>query len=246
MRNLKDSLSPHAWPTIIVGLALIAAFLFFPPSAAAGDDGFKIRDIRIEAGGGVTKGATEEVEASTLWRGTLGVDDFPVYLYGQQTEVGGVAIRGQNVSGGKLKSIGLGFERSVARGLSVFVEGGYLTHSFDNRDTIVKEVVYTQLVAEHAVNEYRPVPIMPGTSQQRGREEYQTEWELSTNWEARIGVKYQLTEYGYAALSYRWATADEYYRVYDQAWIDKYGRSWWEEHKQRNLGGIEFTLGVRF
>jgi hypothetical protein len=219
----------------------MAALIWGASEASA--DGFKVRDIRLEVGGGSGNFNSEEMVTVTMMRGTIGVDQFPVYIYGQQLDAG-ISMLGQELADGKMRSFGLGVEQYITGNLSIFIEAGYLDNSWDSNQNIVQEVVYTQLVGTHYVDETRFPPIY---SEQNGRSDgYTAEWEIETDWEFRVGIRYDITDYGFASFSYRSARGDEYYRFFDEQWTDKHGHSWWEESKERDLGGVEFNIGVRF
>jgi len=180
---------------------------------------------------------TNESDADWNLRGTVGHTSLPVYLVGTYDSPR-VKMLGQPLAETDIVSVGLGVERELVDGLTVFTEVGYSWLNLDvNREPydVQQEIIYTRLLLNHDVAN-RPIPVdFPG---------YQTSYDADDAIFWRLGLRYDLYEHVSLTAAYRALYVDQEYSIKASDWVE--GQGYWREDETYNLSSFEVGVEYRF
>ena len=184
---------------------------------------------------GLTANTYEGLQPSVAYQVKAGGD---VYAWGGY-EKQDMRIRGQRLSAVDLYSVGVGFEHRLDP-IMVFIEAGYVMTDDADRDAIRDEIVYTELVANHAVGGRR----IPFGDPERDPDSH-TSYELGDGVVGRVGVGYMLGDHVTITASYRFLAVKEKIMAWSDTVVETTG-GWWQETNDRQLSAFELGIYYRF
>ena len=160
-----------------------------------------------------------------------------VYLWAGY-EAPEIKFYGNPVADTDIYGFGVGFRQKVGA-VTLFIEAGYGVVDEDLGNCCSEEMVYTQIVGNHAV-EGRTVPLKGAYSG-----DYNYSYEIDDAWMGRVGVDMEVMEHVHVTASYRAMKADQEYAVWDDD--SNYPESgYWREDTPYDFGAFEVGIMIRY
>ena len=182
---------------------------------------------------------TEESSPEWSFGGKLGHTSVPVYAWAGY-EAPRLRMLGQPMADSDIFSAGLGVEKGVAHGVSVFLEGGYSFISLDKNENVVDEVSYSQLAQNHAVGGRVP----PVCAYNPGCYEYS--YDVDDGFVARIGAAWALSEHLSVTGAYKWTYLDQEITIFDPERRYEGDGGYWREDNTADLSAFELGIWYTF